>query len=781
MVQIQDVTPVDDDAARSGERLRLAGNAAYNSGDFEAAARSYRDSLEAAPLPSPSAPKALGNLAKALLMLGHPGEALANAERYVQACPPGTPDAAKARFRKGEALEATGDLRLAREAYRDAAKDAPGDEKVRGALARVSETIERRRRESAEPGVSAKAETRFETAERETSRARAPPRATKTLTLDDEKKNQAAYSRAKRAIREARYEEAVEAFACYTLPPSRPDRALSLFLNRARALTELGRHEEALRDARAAVSADQESPRARYRLGVTALAAAEAAAEQARKMVSVLSHDENDKTKTKTFDLRSRAEALAREARDEGFGYGARLEDVFEKYDDASAFAKGREACETFLRCRDFSLPLSDKATDKGDPVIVDPERRPTKSTPEKEKPEGVSVRDPPAEEKEKRKTGAATVSVTSLAAYARRETARRERLGSEGKKDPFFPDSRTFEHEGEDDVFAFRESVRVFGCAVVRLPASLNDDDDKKKKKNAGASRLPKDVFEDAVAAASAFFATRPEEKKRSLPNTRAAPHGYLRPLEETRVDSFLSNGSNARRDETVLERFSACAAFDAAYVWPSAKFKARVDAVSSVLEETAKAAGDAFLIDHFATIESLTEEKRKREKLEAYEAKLDAMMFAPENQRTTLAKHPDAPPGKRGGEILDEILDEDATTAKLRAALDPIVRESEAEPERNFLSFFPRVCVAKTTSSEADEKKKKKKKTRTPAVRVRRGDLETTFSAAPTATGGDLDVLVVAGERFRDIMGEAWPLPTVSFDGEEREGPCVRLVYRV
>ena len=187
MVQIQDVTPVDDDAARSGERLRLAGNAAYNSGDFEAAARSYRDSLEAAPLPSPSAPKALGNLAKALLMLGHPGEALANAERYVQACPPGTPDAAKARFRKGEALEATGDLRLAREAYRDAAKDAPGDEKVRGALARVSETIERRRRESAEPGVSAKAETRFETAERETSRA-ATPRATKTLTLDDEKK-----------------------------------------------------------------------------------------------------------------------------------------------------------------------------------------------------------------------------------------------------------------------------------------------------------------------------------------------------------------------------------------------------------------------------------------------------------------------------------------------------------------------------------------------------------------------------------------------------------------
>jgi len=365
-------------------------------------------------------------------------------------------------------------------------------------------------------------------------------------------------------------------------------------------------------------------------------------------------------------------------------------------------------------------------------------------------------------------------VPVSSLAAYARRETARRERLfyGSEKKKDP--SDSRTFEHEDEDEDFSvktFRESVRVFGCAVVRLPASLNDD----VKKNADASkkekRSPRDVFGDAVAAASAFFRMRPEEKKRSLPNTRAAPHGYLRPLEETRVDSLLLKGSCARRDETVLERFSACDAFDASYVWPSAKFKARVDDARSVLEETAKVAGDAFLIERFAEIESLNEREHKHERLEAYEAKLDAMMFAPENQRTTLAKHPDAE-GKRvgGGD------DDDDATAKLRAALDPIVRESEAEPERNFLSFFPRVCVSKTT--EADDEKQK---TRTPAVRVRRGDLETTFSAAPTATDADLDVLVVAGERFRDIMGEAWPLPTVSFDGEEREGPCVRLVYRV
>ena len=707
-------------------------------------------------------------------MLGHPGEALANAERYVQACPPGTPDAAKARFRKGEALEATGDLRAAREAYRDAAKDAPGDEKVRGALARVSEAIEQRRRESAEPdvNVSAKAETRFETAE--TSRRRSPPRATKKLTsrLDDGKKNEAAYVRAKRALREARYEDAFEAFEAYVLPPSRPDRALSLFLNRARALTELGRHEEALRDARAAVRVDEASPRARYRLGVAALAAAEAAAEQLTRMVSVLSHDEN--VTKKTADLRSRAEALAREARDEGFGYGARLENVFEKYDDASAFAAGREKCETFLTSRDVFLPFPEKGNDV-DRAIVDPERKPTKSTPEKEKPEGVSVRDPPAEKRKTKKTGAATVPVSSLAAYARRETARRERLGSEKKKDP--SDSRTFEHEHDDEDFSlktFRESVRVFGCAVVRLPTSLNDD----VKKNADASkkkkRSPRDVFGDAVAAASAFFRMRPEEKKRSLPNTRAAPHGYLRPLEETRVDSLLLKGSCARRDETVLERFSACDAFDAAYVWPSAKFKARVDDARSVLEETAKVAGDAFLIERFAEIESLNERehKIKHERLEAYEAKLDAMMFAPENQRTTLAKHPDAEGKRVGGDD-----DDDDATAKLRAALDPIVRESEAEPERNFLSFFPRVCVAKTTFSADDEKQK----TRTPAVRVRRGDLETTFSAAPTATDADLDVLVVAGERFRDIMGEAWPLPTVSFDGEEREGPCVRLVYRV
>jgi hypothetical protein len=157
-------------------------------------------------------------------------------------------------------------------------------------------------------------------------------------------------------------------------------------------------------------------------------------------MVSVLSHGENDKTdQTKTFDLRSRAEALAREARDEGFGYGARLENVFEKYDDASAFAKGREACETFLRTtRDFSLPFSDKATDKGDPVIVDPERKPTKSTPEKEKPEGVSVRDPPAEKRKKknrRRDGVRRVARRVRA--ARNRAARTTRFRR--KKGPFF------------------------------------------------------------------------------------------------------------------------------------------------------------------------------------------------------------------------------------------------------------------------------------------------------------------------------------------------------
>jgi len=100
-----------------------------------------------------------------------------------------------------------------------------------------------------------------------------------------------------------------------------------------------------------------------------------------------------------------------------------------------------------------------------------------------------------------------------------------------------------------------------------------------------------------------------RPAEKARSLPNARAAPHGYLRPLEETRADSALGSGEalrHARRDETTLERFSACEAFDAAYVWPSAKFKARLDDARGVLEATAKAAGDAFLIERFAEIEA-------------------------------------------------------------------------------------------------------------------------------------------------------------------------------
>lgn len=141
MVHISDITTVDADSARLGEQHRLAGNASFKAGDFEAAVRSYRLSLEAAPPPSPSAAAALGNRARALLNLGRNREALADAELCVRMCPSGTPYAAKSRFRKGEALEATGDLERARVAYRDANKEAPRDESVRRNIQRVSEAI----------------------------------------------------------------------------------------------------------------------------------------------------------------------------------------------------------------------------------------------------------------------------------------------------------------------------------------------------------------------------------------------------------------------------------------------------------------------------------------------------------------------------------------------------------------------------------------------------------------------------------------------------------------
>ena len=131
----------------------------------------------------------------------------------------------------------------------------------------------------------------------------------------------------------------------------------------------------------------------------------------------------------------------------------------------------------------------------------------------------------------------AATVPVSSLAAYARRETARRE-------AEPFSFSENVFEDDPEEtrrvdaDVARFRDSVRVFGCAIVRLPDTLAEE-----KKRAIYEKRRADAA-DACAAASAFFRMRPAEKARSLPNARAAPHGYLRPLEETRADSALGSG---------------------------------------------------------------------------------------------------------------------------------------------------------------------------------------------------------------------------------------------
>ena len=799
MVQIQDVTPADDDAASSGERLRLAGNAAYASGDFEAAARSYRESLEAAPPPSPSAPYALGNRAKALLRLGRAREALADAEACVRACPSGSPYAAKARFRKGEALEATGALDRARGAFRDAVGEAPGDRDALEALRRISEAIERRREDGEDakktisamaprqPPMSAPSSQKSRPKENAASPAPAAGDAVERKlrrSSSDETSAERRFRRAKRALREERYEEALRAFEAYTPPPARPDRAVSLLVNRARALTELGRHEEALRDARAATRADAASPRARYRLGVAALAAARArAAEATRLFTKRFSESTSLEARDvirETADRRARALALAAEARDEGFGRGARLDGTAE--DDAAAFAEGRRECERFLESfatADWEMvEVVPPEEDKNNGVFVHEARE------EAEEPEEPAVRS------SKKKPVAATVPVAALFRHAARETARREAEGSDetffsARRENVADETSTFvssvhstssatreTHEDDDLLVArFRESIRHFGCAIVRLPASLVEAPAEEE------ARAPRDVFAGACAAAGAFFRMRPNGKTRSLPNTRAAPHGYLRPLEETRVDSTLGSGAgvraSARRDETCLERFSACALFDASYVWPSARFKARLDDARGVLEATAKHAGDAFLIERFEQIEG----EANREALEAYEATLASIVLSPESQRMTLAWHPDpgSPArgergGSGGGEEEEE--DEDAPPlAALRAALEPIARVSEAEPERTFLSFFPRVCDGKDEG-----------KTRTPSVRVRRGDAETFFSAARGAgDASERDVLVVAGERFRDIMGESWTAPDVSFERDEREGPCVRLVYRV
>ena len=742
MVKIQDVTPVDDDVARSGERLRLAGNAAYASGDFEAAVRSYRESLEAAPPPSPSAPFALGNRAKALLKLGRTGEALADAERCVAACPPGSPYAAKARFRVGEALEATGALDRARDAYRDACGEAPGDRDALGALRRISEDIHAR--------------------DNKTTSARETRNDAKRRDRRDDDDGERAFSRAKRLLREKRYEEALRDFEAYTPPPARLDRKLSLLLNRAYAYTELGRHEEALRDARAAVRADKESSRARYRLGAAALAAAEAAnAEATRLFASKSSRNDESSSKMTTRDvvtnLRSSAEALVAEARDEGFKYGSMLSDLDD--DDANLFADGLVKCARILSIADEWVMVEPEAPEPEAPASAPPKPPPT-----------PTIHETTSKKVFKVPSVAATVPVSSLAAYARRETARRE-------AGPFF-ENDVFE-DVDADVARFRDSVRVFGCAIVRLPGSLADT------KNPKIRKTPRDVFADACAAASAFFRMRPAEKARSLPNARAAPHGYLRPLEETRADSALGSGEalrHARRDETTLERFSACEAFDAAYVWPSAKFKARLDDARGVLEATAKAAGDAFLIERFAEIEAGGDVRDRGataeniSEYEKYENALGSILNAPENQRITLAWHPT----RRSSE--DKSEDDDAT-AELRAALARVASAGEAEPERAFLSFFPRVLPSDPVDNpDNPDGGIQTKKTRTPSARVRCGRAETSFSAAAeTESAAENDVLVVAGERFRDIMGDAWTTPTVSFDREDEEGPCVRLVYRV
>jgi tetratricopeptide (TPR) repeat protein len=686
MVHISDITTVDADSARLGEQHRLAGNASFKAGDFEAAVRSYRLSLEAAPPPSPSAAAALGNRARALLNLGRNREALADAELCVRMCPSGTPYAAKSRFRKGEALEATGDLERARVAYRDANKEAPRDESVRRNIQRVSEAI----------------------------------------LMNDK----------------------------YT---------------RALGLSRQGRHEEALSDAREAVARDPEDFRSRYQLGEVALAAAEAKRAEALRLENENEPEKNREGFDRAKAARDEAKRFAMEARNDGFGYAMvqldRTNDpsLHEGYEKCHRFLKDAEKIEqTFAFRPEPKKSVSSKVR--------------SSETLETRRPEPNTV---------------ATVRLSTLVEYARREIRAKAAAETRNESDEAeAKEKRPSDADADVDaaINEFRDSVRRFGCAIVRLPDSLFEEDD---------------VFGDAVSAASAFFESAPEAKRRSFPNVRRIPHGYLRPEEETRVDSVVSRNDarvtpGARRDETRQERFAVCDVYDSEFQWPSAAFKERALNAHVALRGVSRIVGDVFLL-----------ERSEIPGDEAYELVIDSLAESPDAQRTTFALHRERP--SEDGDGKKKIRNADGNDgdhrgalSEARRALSSIVTAGEAEPEPTLLSLFPRARRAKTPLANTSET------TRTPVVIVRCEGEVTTFSSSSSASAsgsasgsaagsasaaneneneknasslgsdGDRDVLVVAGTRLRDVLGATYVSPTVSFDGGGEEGPCVRIVHR-
>ena len=540
MVQINDITPVEDDAARVGEQLRVEGNKAFTNGDFTAAALSYQQSLQAAPPPAASAYAALGNRSKTLLKLGCIREAIADAEMCVQVTPSGHPYAAKARFRKGEALEALGDLKAAREAYREANKEAPTDTAVLKKLKSTSEALASVNGETFDTTVETVEKPKAE------SSSPQPPPPKKSL-----------WNEGNEHLRCGRYEAALLAYDEYAKQVMTSERHAKLLGNKALALSKLGKHDDATAAARASIKKDK-TTKLLFRVGNVCIDAAEVVVDALEHKSKEPKTSQNKPPISKKIEsLRKRADSLASEAKS-AFQAGFATQT---KPEDAEVFVHGVERCDAFLETLEGY-------------VFVERERM------------GVT-------EKEIGLTCAATVSVSSLSVYARRMIAETEKKTSYTKT-PEKNHQAVSESDRkiDDDVCTFRASMQKFGCAVVRLPDVLFTDVDI----FADATKACVDFFASPAEQKSGF---RPLSKKIPHGYIRAGeeftPRGGL--LTE---DSHIMPDCDSvpRRDEMFLERFSVCEWFDDTFDWPTSEMKESAQNSHATLTKVAKICGDTLLL---------------------------------------------------------------------------------------------------------------------------------------------------------------------------------------
>ena len=783
----------------AGEATRLEGNKAFRDGDVASAVVLYTQSLAETPPHSAMAGVVLGNRSAAYLALGRKSEAIDDAEHSVRLSPVNTPYAAKSRFRLGNACVANGRLEDAREAYRDALKQAPSDRAILIKLKEVSEKILDAKTGSAPTGEAKRTAS---------TQASVPTPSSYAFSSDASSSSTRAViaagvarqNEANRLFRDGKYLEAIDIYDELEKTVTLLERPHALYSNRSAALIAVGRYKDAIKDARTCMRLEPRYAKGRYRLGTALLKAAiaegtgDSAADGAERGGYHTALEARE-VFTAGLALAPHSPEFKRGLDDIGVLIKS-LEDAWmapveEETTEVVPVSKKRgetiatsDSIKDHKKQADNIIDMSECAeVDKADVTCGEPAvpfmTSSTSSVSSAASSASSISKSAKKKARKKRAKAAAAATVAALASSDHSACSNDWVMVSPNSPDKeaqtkadvhgLMPPLIPFEVLTCDDDLsplraALRSAVREHGCVGIRLPTELckswctNVDGDV----NCGTTGVG--VLGEAGEAAAAFFALDPIAKAGHKPISISSRHGYRTPRDARRhaiLGVNIAKPAAVKKDEEDCECFIVGNEYESDYPWPGSvqDFKQRMLDAHVTLQRLANKAGEVLM-------SGLVEMNEEFDKL-ADDIGL-SHMFA----RTTFVHHP-APESepRDGGAPRDGEFD--AYAATTAAA---VVGASTATPEPTLLTLIPCVVNGNGTNHGGTIS------IRSATTRVQLPGRPPMLWPPPSADPDDFQdvVLVVAGEWMSKITKREYPAPAVSHERGTGMGAYIHATYR-